>query len=304
MTAIPEFHMLETYDGRELVLGSGFEVDLNLQGTGNFGASPTNYQTRRGYQQDGVTEISYNLLPRPITVTVYHPHMSNRDDYWDLRQRLLDFLRPNRGGPLLYKILRPDGTQRALTVRADPGFVFNTQANRNSWDIEENLTFIAHDPLWFDPAQTTPTISSDTGDELSFPAFVPLEFGIIGVQFTTGTLTYDGTWKSYPVITLIGPYTSCVVNNRITGASLTFTTSIIAGERRVITLTPGNQSIVNSDGDNKFSELAPSSNLIDFYIQSELTTNGTAFAIDAVFVGGTVGQSNFILQFYNRYFGI
>lgn len=301
---MPEFHILETYDGKELVLGSGFDVDLNLQATGNFGAPPTEYQTRRGYRQDGVTEVGYNLLPRPITVSVYHPHTHDRAAYWDLRERLLNFLRPNRGGPLLYKVLRSDGSQRALTVRADPGLTYPTQNNRNSWDIEESITFIAHDPLWFDPTEATPTISSGSGDELSFPAHAPFEFGIVGVQFSTGTLDYAGTWKTYPTLTLVGPYTSCAIYNRITGASLGFTTNIIAGERRIVDLTPGNQSIVNSDGDNKFSELTPASNLIDFYIQSELTENGTALRLDAVFIGGTSGQSNFILEFYNRYFGI
>lgn len=299
-----EFHILQTYDGNELVLGSGFEVDLNLQGTGNFGAPPTEYQTRRGYRQDGVTEISYNLLPRPITVSVYHPHVNNRTDYWDLRQRLLDFLRPNRGGPILYKIIRPDGSERALTVRADPGLTYPTTSQRNSWDIEETLTFVAHDPLWFDPTEAAPTISTASGDELSFPAEVPLEFGIVGVQFTTGVLDYAGTWRTYPTLTLVGPYSSCAIYNRITGASLGFTTNIVAGERRILNLTPGNQSVMNSIGDNKFSELTPSSNLVDFYIQSELAENGTALRLDAVFVGGSAGQSNFILEYYNRYFGI
>lgn len=301
---MPEFHILQTYDGKELVLGSGFDVDVNLQGSTNFGAPPTEFQTRRGYRQDGVTEINYNLLPRPITVSVYHPHAQDRAAYWDLRQRLLDFLRPNRGGPLLYKVIRADGSERALTVRADPGLTLPTVPTRNSWDIEETITFIAHDPLWFDPTETTPTISTNAGDELSFPADVPLEFGIIGVQFTTGTLTYVGTWKTYPTLTLIGPYTSCAIYNRITGASLAFTTNITAGERRIIDLTPGNQSVINGDGDNKFSELTPYSNLIDFYIQGELGPNGTAHKLDAVFVGGSAGQSNFILDFYTRYFGI
>lgn len=301
---IPEFHILQTYDGNELVLGSGFDVDINLIGNTGFGAPPVEYQTRRGYRQDGVTELTYNLLPRPVTVSVYHPHKSDRAAYWDLRQRLLDFLRPNRGGPLVYRIIRSDGSERALTVRADPGLTYPVTGNRNSWDIEETITFIAHDPLWFDPTEAVPTISTDNGDELSFPAEAPFEFGIVGVQFSTGTLTYSGTWKTYPVLTLIGPYTSCAIYNRITGAALSFTTSIIAGERRIIDLTPGNQSVINTDGDNKFAELSPSSNLIDFYIQSELTENGTAHRLDAVFVGGTVGQSNFILEYFNRYFGI
>lgn len=301
---MPEFHILETYDGNELVLGSGLDVDMNLQATSNFGAPPTEFQTRRGYRQDGVTEISYNLLPRPISISVFRSHSCTRAEYWDLRQELLDFLRPNRGGPLTYKIIRPDNTQRALTVRADPGLAFNTQATRNNWDIEEPITFIAHDPLWFDPTEATPTISTASGDELSVPVNVPVQVGILGVQFSTGTLSYAGTWKTYPTITLIGPYTSCAIYNRITGASLNFTTNIIAGERRIIDLTPGSQSVQDSEGVNKFSELAPSSNLVDFYIQSELAENGTALRMDAVFVGGSDGVSNFILEYYNRYFGI
>ena len=67
-----------------------------------------------------------------------------------------------------------------------------------------------------------------------------------------------GTWSSYPVVTLTGPYRFVTVQNTATDVSFTLSVAISSGQKRVIDLTPGSISITDASGNNKFGDLAPS----------------------------------------------
>lgn len=289
----------ETADGKLLVLPSsifGYEVT-----PGNFGLPSTNYITRQGYKQHGVTEVDYILGQRDFEIDFWRAPACDRVTYWANRAELVNFFRPNRNGQITFTVIQPDGSKRALMVRATPGFVFNAEQN-NHWDIRETVSFNAFDPIWFDPALNSLSIVSSISNDLVFPITFPIQFGASGLLFTT-SITYTGTWKSYPTLTLTGPYTSATISNLTTGVSIFLTVPILAGESRILDLTPGNQSLVDGNGDDAFGDLGPTSNLVDFNLRPDPEVSGGIQTIQAILYGAS-GAAGFSISYYDKYIGI
>lgn len=295
--------LIETFDGKELFFG-GDEPDFKLLAYGNLGAPPTEFITQQGYKQDGVNERDYILQPRTITVELWRSPACDRQTYWDNRAALHEFLRPNRNGPITFTLRTPNGNLRSLIVRADPGLVFPPNPDNNSWDIQEQLDFIAFNPILFDSGGTVLALAVAVQTQLVFPITFPITFGTSDLFLTTGNITYTGTWESYPTITLTGPYTRATVTNVTTGVALFMAVAIPQGETRVITLTPGAQSIVDQNGVNRFSDLGPGSNLIDFNLRPDPEVPNGIQEITIQLVDGVNGISGAEIDYFNRYFAI
>jgi hypothetical protein len=292
---------ITTHDGNTLVL---IRDDVKLLAYGNFGAPNTQFITRRGYLQDGETEVAYTLQSRAISVELWHSPACSRQDYWDVRKELHDFLRPNRGGPLTFTLQTPNGNQRSIIVRADPGLTFPSQNNNNNWNVQESLDFHAFDPLFFDSAQVVTSLTSTTQLQLVFPITFPITFGTSDVFLTTGVITYSGTWKSYPIITITGPYTRANIQHVGLGINIALSVAIVAGESRIIDLTPGAQSITDGNGVNKFSDLGAGSDLVDFALLPDPEVTGGIQTITVQLVDGVAGVSTATIAYYNRYFAL
>lgn len=298
-------YKFETDDGKLLEFPSD---DQFLIEYGNFGAPPVEFVTRRGYKQHGVTEVDYFLQPRSLEFHIHHNAVSgNRNDYWDLRNELVDFFRHSRGGPILFTVIMPDGRNRSIYVRANPGIVFPpNQQDENNWSVDEPLEFTAFDPIWFDSREVTAVVNASASSDLVFPITFPIRFGVSNSGVSSSfTITYDGTWISYPTITLTGPYTRVTISNQTTGARIGLSVGIGAGETRVIDLTSGDQSIVDGSGNNKFSDLDPSSNLIDFGILPDPQAEDGINLITIEMVDGVQASGSSASMTYKvRYFGI
>lgn len=295
---------ITTFDGKTVYF---LDQQIRAQLYGGFGAPPTDYQTRRGYQQDGVQEVYFTLSPRTVDLQIWYAPGIDRQKYWDNRNILHEFFRPNRNGPMTLTLKQPGGNLRSLTVRATPGLIFPpTPVDNNSWNILEPLQLIAFDPLWFDPGQVVSTIASGTDVNLVFPITFDGGHIIFGVSGAVSNLsiTYPGTWVTFPVITLNGPYSNVLIRNQTTSVYFTLNVAIAAGEQRIITLTPGAQQIVDAFGTNKFGELGPNSDLVDFNIRpAPMVLNGIN-VLQAAFTGGSVGTSSMTVSYYNRYFAL
>lgn len=293
---------MTTHDG--LLMQFTAEDEQVIQAYGNFGSPPVNYQTRRGYKQSGSTEIDFTLDVRSMDITLFaSPEPLDRAHYWLKRAELLNFFRPDRGGPIKLTIVQyPSGNQRSIYVRANGPVYPATDPAGDNFVIEEPLLLTAFDPIFFDPAQVSTVLSAISFSELVFPITFPITFAPQGSQFTT-SVTYSGTWESYPTFVLTGPYTSATIENLTTGVSLTLLIPISDGETRTIVLTPGSQSITDSSGANKFSELSPESNLVDWNLRPDPLIAGGVQQIRATLIGGTA-NSGFEMQYYTRYFGI
>lgn len=292
---------ISTFDGLSLVL---INDDIKLLSYGNLGSPPTRFITRRGYLQDSQTEVAYVLDSRTISVELWHSPACDRQTYWTYRGELLDFLRPNRNGPMTFTIRTPNGNVRSIIVRADPGLVFPSQSDNNNWNIREGMDFLCFDPTFFDASQVVTVLSSSTQTQLVFPITFPITFGTSDVFLTTGNITYVGTWKSYPTITITGPYTRANIRHVQLGINITLSVAIAAGESRIIDLTPGSQSITDAAGNNKFSDLGVGSDLVDFALYPAPEVAGGIQTITVQLVGGVAGVSTASIRYYTRYFGI
>lgn len=292
---------IQTADGNELFFT---DEDVKLLAYGNLGAPPTNFITRKGYKQNGVTEVDYLLQPRNITVELWKAETADRQEYWDNRKELHDFLRPNRNGPLTFTIRTPNENLRSIVVRADPGMVFPPQANLNDWYLRETFDFIAFDPTFFNSAEAVLALSAATQLQLIFPITFPITFGTSDEFLSTGVIDYAGTWKSYPIITLTGPYTRAVITNQQTGVTIFMSVAIGQGEQRIINLTPGSQSITDADGNNKFSDLGIGTNMIDFALLPDPEVPDGEQEITIQLVNGVAGQSAASLTYYERFFAL
>lgn len=298
--SINETISFETHDGNVLVLPNSIYVYETFPG--NFGAPPTNFIVRSGYKQDGSTEIAYILGEREFELEFWRADACNRIEYWQNRAALLEYFRPNRGGAMTMTVTRPDSTQRSLTVRATPGFVYEAMRN-NDWNVRERISFRAFDPIWFDPATNALSVTASISNDLVFPITFPIQFGPSGLLFTQA-ITYTGTWKSFPTLRLDGPYTHVTISNLTTGISIFFTVAISAGQYRILDLMPGNQSLIDENGNDAFSDLGPTSNLVDFCLKPDPEVAGGTQMIQATFYGGSNGVSAFTISYFAKYFGI
>lgn len=280
-----DVHQLITVDGKVFTVPNEFEIVLKAYG--NYGAPPTEWITRRGYKQHGVTEVDFLVSPRTVSVQLFQITPCDRESYWQNRHDLHEILRPNRGGAITYILRQAGGNKRALMVRANSGAIFPPQADNNSWVIDEPIDFVAFDPIWFDPDTVEADIALTVDSDLIFPITFPIEFGTNGAQFIY-PITYTGTWKSYPTLTLTGPYTSAIIENLTTGISIELLQGISEGETRIITLTPGAQSIKDAAGVNYFADLAPGANLVGFAIEPDPIAPGGIQTIRAVLQGARV----------------
>lgn len=303
MTYVGEVLSIETYDGQVLTFAQG---QAHILSYGNFGAPPTTFLTRTGYKQHGEREIDYTISPRFFSLQLYHPGPvsdSDRDGYWDVRSALHEYLRPNRGGPLLFTIVTPALKARSLYARAQPGLVLPpVPPESNDWSVNEIIDFTAYDPFWFDPEQVSDVITGTTSDDLVFPITFPIVFGFTGVLFTS-TVNYTGTWRSYPTITLTGPYTQAVLEQTTTGAIIQLTVPISAGEERVLTLDPLDRSLVDGSGVSQWGDLGPA-DLINWYIAPSPEAPGGVNTLDLRLAGGSLGVSGVTIAYNTRYFAI
>lgn len=297
-TYMGDVHTIRTFDGEELVFPDEIRKFLAY---GNYGAPPIEYKTRRGYKQDGETEIDYTVRARSLTIELWRAPACSRIEYWQNRAELHNFLRPNRGGPMEIILTTPDGEQRALKVRAQ-GPEFPVDIDDNAWHIDEAIEFIAYDPIWYDPTQTVYAAPSAIDSELVFPIDFPIWFGTGGSAFQAD-IVYVGTWRSYPILTLTGPYTFATIENLATNVAIYLTVPVPAGETRIVNLTPGSLGIVDQNGNNKFGELGPDSDLVNFNLRPDPEVTDGEQTIRAIMSEPGVGTS-FEIAYNERYYAL
>lgn len=296
----------ETFDGEKLILANQEGDSLFAISYGNYGMPPVEYLIRRGYKQDGSTVVDYTVNDRSIMLTFYQKTACTRQQYWQYRAALIDFFRPNRGGALTLTVREAGGNKRALQVYAAPGFVFSpTAPDESSFLLEEPLTFVAYNPIWYDPATAAIVLTGIAANQLVFPITFPIVFSPDGSTYST-TINYVGNWNSYPIITLNGPYTSAMIRNVSTGVSVVLFVAIGAGQQRIINFTPGSQSVVDENGSDQFGDLSPSpnSNLVDFNIRPHPAVLNGANDIEVTLAGGVIGTSSVTLAYNAQYVGI
>lgn len=313
-----EVESILTPAGDEYAFGDGgAKAVLDVGGRG---LPAVEYQTLRGYQQQSETVVGWLLQPRQVTVTVAWD-IEDRADYWAARRELRAFLRMNLGGPLTLMHYRADGTTRAIRVYPDTPAIFESEAQ---WASPQTpLPFVAYDPVFYDPTAVTLTMTKGLLSHLLFDSaaggilFDSAVGGILfgdEVQVGLQSIAYEGDWAAYPTITINGPYDWVQITNQTTGKAIKLGQPVPSGGQRVITLTPGAQTIVDETGASRFDELVlPPSDLVGFNIRPRGTpyhdspyegVAGGINVIQATAGGAVVGSTAVTLVYYPRYLGI
>ena len=161
------------------------------------------------------------------------------------------------------------------------------------------MEFIAPNPIIYDPTLKTAIINT-WEESLIFPVTFPF---VLGAHSGTASITYVGTWESFPTITITGPASGFYIENTSTGYYLQLDYNISVGETVTITLAPNNRSVENELGQDLISNISEGSGLGQFSIQTdEIVTNG--INVFNVYTIGPDTPTTVVISYLNRYYGI
>ncbi len=298
-----------TPDGREYNLITPHDPGRHVLSFQGLGTPPIEYVTQRGPFQDGETVRDFFLRPRTVQI-LERQNFCDRDAWWNGRSDILNELRPNRQTtpdgvtPGRLRFFRTDGTARDLRVFIATGPVFEPRVSNqwDEWSFQELLRFIAHDPILFSTTQTVSAFVIALDADLVFPITFPISFGA-GLVDDTLNITYDGTWETFPIITIVGPIKLPRIDNNTTGEKLEFTLDIAVGQTVTIDLTEGVKTVVDQTGLNLIGGLTTDSDLGSFHIAPDPeATNG----LNVIRLRGSepTGATSVSLSFFVRYFGM
>lgn len=271
---------------------------LSVSGLGEIGVE---YQTTRGYGQHGMTVLGWRLTPRSIAFQTSHA-ARNRRDFWAARNDLLAALRPYIGQEITYRKVLPNGARRDIRgwLREGPSI-----EEMDTCSFASSFTLECPDPAFYDPVEQEITLSgSGAASALAFPfAFYRNNSEDPGDGFyfdrasvSRSTVSYAGTWRTYPVIEIDGPYQWLRIDNITSGAFILLSVPLSAGRTLMLDLTPGNQTIVDELGNNHLNDRSAGS-FIDWYLEAGdnlIVVNGQ----------GTSVSTEVRLRFYTRYVGL
>lgn len=169
-------------------------------------------------------------------------------------------------------------------------FINTSTGGRYLWDFGDGNTTNSFSPVYtyaksgtysvaltaIDSAGTSTIANEITAsrpgellESWSLPFTVPIVFNGLGEPFETGNLNYNGSWHTYPKITIMGPYSGARILNKGTGVAFSLPVGIPSGQTRIISYDIGSfsWSITDADGNDKFYESEPNSPFVKFSIQ-------------------------------------
>jgi len=292
-------------DGETYVLHS--PPDKVVVGMSGWGLSPHDTFTTRGPYQQGETVIGQRLRPREITMTVHH-NGCDKNDFWGNRSTLVDIFRENRTnlnyptpGRLRFTY-QQNGAPVVREVKAfyNQGFAFQPE-NLQYWDgfaIRETVSFVAYDPVVYDPTAITVAIPALTEDLV-----LPMDFPfVLGAWGGSSAITYTGTWESWPTIVITGPATGFAVYNEGIDRIIRLDTDIAGGETVTISLEYDNK-YVTSDLRGDITYTVVESDLESFGLREDPTVTGGVNTLYFYVENYDPGNTTITLTYYNRYRG-
>lgn len=285
--------------GQELNLDDR-ENGFYLLATDNFGMPAFHRLEERGAMQHGVTDRGYRLDPRFITLVV-GIQGNSVDDFYQKRETLLEAFAPsNTAGSLRW--------QRGSVTRQIDGYLIEglqfTDSDRTYLFQKVPITIKCPDPTWYDPGGKSVDFGIGGGENsLVIPLVIPTYVGSSTINLSQ-QIMYNGTVATYPVITIRGPITNCVITNTITGKKLDFTGhTIAAGTVYTIDLRYGHKTITDQNGDSQISKLTNDSDLATWRLLPDPNVAGGVNSIQATGAGATSATA-INVQYFERFIGV
>lgn len=285
--------------------------------TTGWGLPAANIATTLGPFQHGTNPLTIRIPPREIRVTIRYNGCSRRE-YWSGRMGLIDALRLNRtnlNNPTSGKLrwYRADGRKFQADVMVSSGPNFNPSTGWDSFGYTDEIEFIAHNPILYDPRQYTETFTGlgcEVGVELTFPFFFGSDNVVFGGDRCNNTantfINYQGNWQEYPLITVIGPATNFMITHVQTGLKLELENYVIPTDDSVIFDLRYNKKtiVLQSSGESVLGYLSTDSDLGTFAIEPDPVVDGGVNAFEVSVQSGSDTNTQVIFQYYNRYIGM
>jgi hypothetical protein len=282
----------------------GFDATLGMTvhylGDQGFGMAPMHRITQRGPLQQGDTDVDFRLDPRILQVPVYID-ANSIDEHYAARARLLAVFSPsNVIGTLT---VTTSSFSRSIDCYVLGGLSMDVDA-KAGYGVRAVIQLRAPDPTWYDSVANVVTLTpSIAGTAFAIPMAIPLTLGTASINTTT-TLSYAGTWLSYPIITAVGPITSLAITNNTTGQVISLgSVAIAAGTTYTIDLRYGYKTVKTDTGVNKIADVTAASNLATWAIVNAPTAGG---GVNSITVTSSSSSSPAAVTFtyYTRYVGI
>jgi hypothetical protein len=302
-----EILTLRNFRGDSLVFGTS---SIHLLAHDGLGMAPVQRVTQEGPFQHGATQVNARLVPRVITLSLAIARDDNWNTDWLYRNALTDMLNDIEH-ELYLDVTLPTFFLTAVTVRMNVHYLDSLtmpRAGDHDGFDRSVLQLIAHDPVWYDPNPEVVALDVTAGGEgLTVDMEIPFGLGGADVDLTD-TITYPGTWASYPIVKITGP----VENPVITVVSdadgntekLDFTgVTIGAGHYYEIDCRYGYKTVVDDTGANKITELTSDSDLATFAIRPHpyLEDGINTFTFTGT---SATNATACTITYYNRYIGI
>ena len=156
---------------------------------------------------------------------------------------------------------------RSRRVLIDPDYTYGY--------IRTQVTMFAPNPKYYDLASTTATITPSVLSGRTYNRVYNLLYGG-GSNSASTTIVNNGSWTTYPLVTITGPITNPTLTNITTNQSLSVTTTLLATDSLVLDLENRNVLLNGSSarnlltGSSQWFGAAPGS--------SVYTLSGTSFS--------------------------
>jgi hypothetical protein len=166
------------------------------------------------------------------------------------------------------------------------------------------IALCAPDPVWYDPTQVAQVFAlGGGGGAFAVPLAVPVAVGASTIDQTT-MVPYAGSWRSEPIIRIVGPITNAVITNLSTDEKLDFTgTTISAGDYYEIDTRFGYKTVKDAAGANKISKLTTDSDLATFHLAPDPEVADGENSINVA--GSSANAATAVtVYWYSRFIGI
>jgi len=290
------------------VIVNGVSYNLNdgalgyLSGHDGLGLPPLHRLTERGPQQHGETDLGFRLAPRIFSLVFTLP-ASNNNGYYQNRDTLLRYIKP-MDAALSWRFVLDNGETRQIDCHAiDAPLAFD--AGEIYLLGKAGVQYKAPEPTFYDPVEGCVTFAlGGGGDSFDIPLAIPWKVGVSTLD-QSRTISYPGSWRTYPVIKIEGPITDCAITNDTTGEVLDFTgTTIAAGDYYEIDCRYGYKTVTDSNGANKIADLTTDSDLATFHLAAAIGGNATRENSITVTGSAVTAATEVYFRYKERYIGL
>lgn len=270
-----------------------------------FGLPPVERITEKGPLQHGITDLGFRLQPRQIQL-VLNLWARSQDEYWSNRQEL-EYLFTPREIPvaLRFEYLHNGETQqRQIDCFIAGGLTFASEDKQGWIGHKVGLTLVAPDPTFYESAPLSTSFNLGlSSNPFVLPLVIPWSMGSSTLN-RTQNIAYRGTFETYPILTINGPVTDLVIENRSTGEKLDFTGNTIeAGTRLTVDTRYGYKTVTDENGDNFLQYLTTDSDLSTFHLAAKPEA---VDGINEFYISGTDATTvtSMFITYMVRYIGV